>query len=491
MSSDDHPILLTGATGYVGGRLLRALEDAGQRVRCLVLETQTLSSGNSSTTEIVRGDVRDVELLRTAMQGVDTAYYLIYTAAARGPLEDDTRRAATTFARAARQAGLRRIIYLGGLNSGGKYSGHLCGAQEVGEILRESGAQVIELRTSVVVGSGSLAFELVRALAEELPLRFAPRWARTLTRPIAIEDVIAYLVSALETNVEGSAIFEIGGADLASFADLVKEFARQRGRKRWMIPLPVKMPRLSILWLSLIAPVFARISQELVATLCARHFPDNSRALEVFPVRPRGIREAIERALANEGRATALTHWFDALGLRSTMPDCRDVRLGPRIVDSRSLHVPYPAELAFQPIERIGGSTGWYYGNWMWRLRGLMDRMVGGVGANRGRRDPKHLSVGDPVDFWRVEAIDRGHLLRLAAEMRLPGRAWLQFEIEENSHGSKIRQTAIFDPLGIPGLLYWLVLAPSHGLIFNGMLRGIAGAIPKVRDAPQTGAAVL
>jgi hypothetical protein len=367
----------------------------------------------------------------------------------------------------------------------------LCGAQEVGEILRESGAQVIEFRTSVVVGSGSLAFELVRALAEELPLVFAPRWARTLTRPIAIEDVIAYLVSTLETNVEGSATFEIGGADLASFVDLVREFARQRGRKRWMIPLPVKIPRLSILWLSLIAPVFARISQELVATLCARHFPDNSRALAVFPVRPRGIREAIERALINEGRTTALTHWFDALGLRSTMPDCRDVRLGPRIVDSRSMNVPYPAALAFQPIERIGGSTGWYYGNWMWRLRGLMDRMVGGVGANRGRRDPEHLSVGDPVDFWRVEAIDRGHLLRLAAEMRLPGRAWLQFEIEENSHGSKIRQTAIFDPLGIPGLLYWLVLAPSHGLIFNGMLRGIARAIPKPRDAPRAGAAVL
>ncbi len=478
MTHHDCPILLTGATGYVGGRLLRALEDAGRRVRCLVLDSRSLASRTSPNTEIVQGDVRNLELLRAVMQGVDTAYYLVYTAAARGPLEDDTRRAATTFAAAARQTGVRRIIYLGGLNSGGKYSGHLCGAQEVGEILRESGAQVVEFRTSVVVGSGSLAFELVRALAEQLSVVVAPRWARTLTRPIAIEDVIAYLMAALETAVEGNAVFEIGGADLASFSDLVREFGHQRGWKRWVIPLPFKMPRLSILWLSLIAPVFARISQELVATLCARHFPDNSRALEVFPVRPRGIHEAIERARTNEGRPTALTHWFDALGLRSATPDCRDVRLGPRIVDSRSLDVPYPARLAFRPIERIGGTTGWYYGDWMWRVRGLMDWIVGGVGATRGRRDPERLSVGDPVDFWRVEAIDRGRLLRLAAEMRLPGRAWLQFEIEENSHGSKIRQTAIFDPLGIPGLLYWLVLTPSHGLIFNGMLRGIARAIP-------------
>ena len=484
MAHHHRPILLTGATGYVGGRLLRALEDAGRRVRCLVLDSRSLSSCVSPTTEIVQGDVRDLDLLRAVMQGVDTAYYLVYTAAARGPLEDDTRRSAATFAAAARQASVRRIIHLGGLNSGGKYSGHLCGAQEVGDILRESGAQVIDFRTSVIVGSGSLAFELVRALAEQLPVVVAPRWARTLTRPIAIEDVVAYLVAALETGIEGNAVFEIGGADRASFTDLLKELARQRGRKRWVIPLPVLMPRFSILCMSLIAPVYARVSQELVATLCARRFPDDLRALEVFPVQPRGIREAIERALTNEGRPTALTHWFDALGLRSATPDCRDVRLGPRIVDSRSLNVPYPAALAFQPIERIGGKTGWYYGNWMWRLRSLMDRVVGGVGANRGRRDPDRLSVGDPVDFWRVEAIDRGRLLRLAAEMKLPGRAWLQFEIEENSHGSKIRQTAIFDPLGIPGLLYWLVLSPSHGLIFNGMLRGIARAIPKLRDTP-------
>jgi len=479
MTRQEQIILLTGATGYVGGRLLRALERGGRRVRCLVLPSQSFHSDVSSTTEVVQGDVLDQSSLRAAMQGIETAYYLIYRAAANGPFEDDVRRAAVNFATAARQAGVRRIVYLGGLSSGGKYSGTLCPSREIGGILRESGAVVIEFRTSVIVGSGSLAFEMVRAIVEERSVLSPPRWTRTLTRPIAIEDVIAYLMAALDADLREPGIFEIGGADLASFFDLLKEYARQRQLKRLMIPLPVLAPRLSILWMSLVTPVYARIGQELVARLCDKIPLDDSRALAVFPVRPRGVREAIARALTNEGDSTAPTRWSDALESTAVARGQQKLKFGPRIVDSRSLHVAFPPALAFQPIERIGGKTGWYYANWLWQLRGLLDAMLGGVGANRGRRDPDKLSVGDPVDFWRVEALERGRLLRLTAEMKLPGRAWLQFELEENSHGSCIRETAIFDPIGISGLLYWYVLSPAHEAIFTGMLKGIERAIPR------------
>ena len=477
MTRRDQLILLTGATGYVGGRLLRALEHGGRNVRCLVLPSQALRSDVAPTTEVVQGDVLDQGSLRAAMQGVETAYYLIYRAATNGPFEDDVRRAAVNFATAARQAGVRRIVYLGGLSSGGKYSGTLCASREIGGILRESGAVVVEFRTSVIVGSGSLAFEMVRAIVEGRSVLSPPRWTRTPTRPIAIEDVIAYLMAALDADLRQPGIFEIGGADLASFFDLLKEYARQRGLKKLMIPLPVLAPRLSILWMSLVTPVYARIGQELVARLCDKIPLDDSRALAVFPVRPRGIREAIARALTNEGDSTAPTRWSDAVESPAARAQ-REMRFGPRIVDSRSLHVAFPPALAFQPIERIGGDTGWYYANWLWQLRGLLDAMLGGVGANRGRRDPDKLSVGDPVDFWRVEALERGRLLRLSAEMKLPGRAWLQFELEENSRGSCIRETAIFDPIGILGLLYWYVLSPAHEAIFTGMLKGIERAIP-------------
>jgi uncharacterized protein DUF2867 len=244
---------------------------------------------------------------------------------------------------------------------------------------------------------------------------------------------------------------------------------------------------LTILWLSLVTPAYARIGQELVATLCHKRTMDHTRALEVFPIRPRGVREAIERALQNEGRPSAPTHWSDALDRPPTTP-ALEVKFGPRIVDSRSLDVPQPAALAFGPVERIGGITGWYYANWLWRLRGLLDTMLGGVGTNRGRRDPEKLRVGDTVDFWRVEAIERGRLLRLASEMKLPGRAWLQFEIADNARGSCILQTAIFDPVGLPGLFYWYLLFPFHELIFPGMLKGIARAIPR-REQTQSPAA--
>lgn len=477
MARRENLILLTGVAGYFGRRLLRALEKAGRPVRCLVTPSESSPESVSATTEFTPGDLLDPAFIRVAMQGVDTAYYFPHKRALRAPFEEDPRRAATEFAAAARQAGVKRIIYLGGLSGGGRYSGHVWKPQEIAGILRDSGAQVIEFRAPVILGPGSLAFEMVRAVVESLPVMVAPRWTRTPTYPIAIEDVIAYMMAALDVEVRESAVFEIGGPDKASFSDLLKEYARQRGLKIWLLPMPVRMPRLSILGLSLCTPMYGRIAQELVATLCNKSRLDHTRALEAFPIRPRGIREAIEHAWRSEGDGADGTPASAGHRLRPARRKQSGVRFGPRIIDSRSAQVPYPPAAAFQPIERIGGKTGWYYANWLWKLRGLLDVMVGGVGTSRGRRDPQKLAVGDVVDFWRVEAIEGEHLLRLAAEMKLPGRAWLQFELERNGNGSTIRQTAIFDPIGLSGLLYWYVLSPAHEMIFPGMLRGIERAI--------------
>jgi uncharacterized protein YbjT (DUF2867 family) len=449
-----HSLLLVGASSYVGARLRGALEGEGHCVRCLPDDSCDASDSTS---------------LRAAMRGVDTAYYLPHKESWRGRFQDRTRRDALDFAAAVRQAGLRRIIYLGGLSDGGKYTGRLCSPQEVADILRNSGATVVEFRTSLIVGPGSLAFEMLRTIVETLPAGAAPRWTRTPIRPIAVDDVVGYLVAALQSDDCANVAFDIGGADIVSVTDLLRDYARQRGLRRFLLPLPVNAPRLSILWLSLISPAYGRISQELVAALCHTPSLDNSRALETFPVRPIGIREAIARAS------------------ESLLPACRGARapaentFGPRIVDCRSLHVARPPSLAFRPVERIGGKTGWYYADWLWRLRGWLDVLLGGVGLRPGRRDPEEISVGDRVDFWRVEAFERDRLLRLAGEMKLPGRAWLQFEVDPAKQGSMIRQTAVFDPIGLAGLLYWYILYPFHELIFPGMLRGIARAIPSSR----------
>lgn len=453
-------------------------------MRSITRHPEALRQRVAADTEVVRGDVLDAASLATAMAGVHTAYYLVHSMASANSFEEEDRRAANLFGTAAREAGVKRIIYLGGLGSGSELSAHLRSRQEAGRILRECGVPTIEFRASIVIGSGSASFEMIRALVEKLPAMITPRWVKTHTQPIAIQDVIAYLLQALTLEIDHSQIIEIGGADQVSYLDLMKEYGHQRGLRRLMIPVPILSPRLSSLWLGLVTPVYARVGRELVDSLRNETIVHDRSADSLFSVSPLGFRDALKRALVNEDRQFAATHWTDAFSSVGATPEWGGAKFGRRIVDSRSARVPFPPAVAFRPVERVGGQTGWYYANWLWNIRGLLDLAVGGAGVRRGRRDPDRLLVGSTVDFWRVEEIQRGKLLRLSAEMRLPGRAWLQFEVEPDGSGSILRQTAIFDPVGIMGQLYWYVLYPLHQFVFAGMLRGIVRAMGReVREA--------
>ena len=473
---DTRRVLVAGGTGYVGGRLLRVLEASGQPLRCLARKPEFLRPRVAASTEVVGGDVLEMSSLDAAMKDVHTAYYLVHSMAAGGGFEERDRLGAENFARAARDNGVKRIVYLGGLGGGERLSAHLASRQEVGEILRGSGVPTIEFRASIIIGSGSLSFEMVRALVEKLPVMITPRWVRSRAQPISIEDVLAYLSKALELADDNSYVFEIGGADQVSYRDIMREYARQRGLRRIMIPVPVLTPWLSSLWLGLVTPIYARVGRQLIEGVKNDTVVEDDLALRVFDLRPKGIREAIARALSNEEQEFAETRWSDSLSSRSAPAAWGGERFGSRIVDSETISVPCRPAMAFAPIRRMGGETGWYYADWLWRLRGLIDLFVGGAGMRRGRRSQESLVPGDTVDFWRVEAFEPDKLLRLLSEMRLPGRAWLQFEVEGDESGSVIRQTAIFDPVGLPGLVYWYGLYPIHKAVFKGMLRGIAKA---------------
>jgi uncharacterized protein YbjT (DUF2867 family) len=460
-------------------------------LRCLVRTPERLAGRVAATTELVRGDVLEPGDLARAMQGVGAAYYLVHSMGGPHDFLETDRRAAEAFAAAARDAGVGRVIYLGGLGKGPDLSPHLASRHEVGRILRDGGVPAIELRSSIIIGSGSLSFELIRALVERLPIMTTPRWVATRTQPIAIEDVLEYLVQALEIDLPESEICEIGGPDRVSYGDIMKEYARQRGLQRRFIPLPVLSPRLSSLWLGLITPIYARIGRELIDGVRNETVVDEPSAERRFRVQPLGIRNAIARALANEDREFAETRWSDALSSNRSDTSHGGERFGSRIVDSRTAQVAADAAGAFAPIRRIGGDAGWYWGDWLWKLRGFLDLLVGGVGIRRGRRDPEHLMPGDPLGFWRVEAVEPDRLLRLRAETKTPGRAWLQFEVEPNGTESVIRQTAVFDPRGLAGLVYWYALYPLHKLVFAGMLRGITAAANRTpaienRASPRT-----
>ncbi len=417
------------------------------------------------------------------MAGVHTAYYLVHSMGSPGEFEATDREAARNFGDAARAVGVRRMIYLGGLGDPERsLSSHLRSRQEVGEVLRGCGVPLVEFRASIVIGSGSVSFELIRALVERLPVMMTPRWVRTPAQPIAIEDLIEYLVEALDLPDGTNRSFEIGGADQVSYGDIMREYARQRGLRRWMIPVPLLTPRLSSLWLGLVTPVYARVGRKLIDGVRNPTVVRDSKALEVFRVRPRNFRQAVERALRNEDHEFATTRWSDALSSGAEPRNWGGVRFGSRIVDSRAVCVDVPPSVAFRPIRRIGGPTGWYSAPFLWRLRGFLDLLVGGVGLRRSRRDPENLAVGDALDWWRVEAYEPDRLLRLSAEMKVPGRAWLEFEVNADSSGSTIRQTAVFDPLGLAGLLYWYGLYPLHQWVFRGMLQGIVKACQRAKN---------
>ncbi|MDE3200027.1 MAG: SDR family oxidoreductase [Acidobacteriota bacterium] len=445
-------VLIAGATGYVGGELLVKLLDAGYRVRCLARRPEVLRAKALPGLEVVEGDVLNPESVRAAMAGVSSTYYLVHSMGSTQSFEEQDRKGAQNFANAARDAGVHRIIYLGGLGrSADQLSDHLRSRQEVGQILRSSGISVIEFRASVVIGSGSLSFEMIRALVERLPVMIAPRWVSVEAQPIAIADLLAYLLAALHHPMNTSEIYEIGGSDRVSYGGLMREYARQRGLKRLVLSVPFLTPRLSSLWLGLVTPLYVRVGRKLIDSIRHSTVVEDMKAMAEFSIRPCGFREAISAAINSDTKYLK--------------------------TDSRTIHVNASQADAFVAIRRIGGASGWYYANWLWQLRGWMDTLVGGVGMKRGRRDPDSLSVGDVLDCWRVQAIEPDRLLRLVAEMKLPGRAVLEFEVIGKVNGSVIRQTASFDPRGILGRAYWYSVMPFHYFVFRGMLQGIAAKV--------------
>ncbi len=475
-------ILLTGATGCIGGRLLAVLEARGHRVRCLTRRPAALAERLGPHTRAVRGDCLDPASLQGAFAGISTAYYLVHSMGNAADFEAQDRAAARNFGAAARSAGVRRIVYMGGLGASAALSRHLRSRHETGEVLRESGVPVVEFRSAVVIGAGSLSFELIRALVERLPVMVCPAWVRTATQPIALADVVAYLAAALYLPHGDSRVFEVGGADIVSYGGIMQEYARQRGLRRRLIPVPLLTPRLSSLWLGLTTPVYARVGRELIDGLRTATVVNDAAARTAFRVRPCGLRQAIAGALEEEDAVFAAGPWSEAALRAGTALRWGGVRIRTRLVHSCAADVPVAAAAAFAPIRRIGGDNGWYYGDWIWRLRGLADRLLGGVGMHRGRRDPQRLAVGDVLDCWRVEACEPDARLRLAAEMKVPGRAWLQFDVTPRNDGTcTVRQTAVFDARGLWGRFYWHALYPAHVLLFRGLLRSIAGRA--VREA--------
>lgn len=468
-------ILLTGATGYVGGVLLPELERQGHSIRCLARRPLKLDGQAGPQTEVMAGDASNPDDLARACDGIDVAYWLVHSMESGVDFERADRLAAERFATAAKNAGVKRIVYLGGLGGDDdRLSAHLRSRHEVGAILRASGMDVVEFRASIIVGAGSFSFDLVRTLVERLPVMICPAWLATPTQPIAIADIVAYLAAAAEVPPGTARIFEIGGPDKVSYGAIMREYARQRGLMRLMIPVPVLTPRLSGLWLALVAPRYSKVGRKLIDGLKNPTVVTSDAATRDFSVRPRDLATAIREAVTEEDNAFAGKRWADFADIEDLPRRYGGGHEGRRLVDHRHTIVAVSPEQAFAAIERIGGKNGWYAFDWLWTIRGWLDRLIGGPGMSRGRNDPESLRPGDTLDCWRVEICEPPRRLRLAAEMKLPGRGWLEFEVVPRDGDVTIHQTAVFDPHGLGGLLYWYAIWPLHEIVFRRMLSGIA-----------------
>jgi len=472
-------ILVTGATGYVGGRLVPRLLDAGHRVRCLVRDRSRLQGRPwLNRVELVTGDVLQSESLADAMRDVSVVYYLIHSLGGGSDFTERDLLAARNCAAAASQARVSRIIYLGGLgDSQSELSAHLRSRQETGAALREAGVPVTEFRAAVIVGSGSLSFEMIRYLTERLPAMICPRWVFTRTQPIAIRNVLDYLVSALDCPESAGRILEIGGRDVLTYAEMMTGYALARRLKRRLIAVPVLTPRLSSYWVHLITPIPANIARPLIKGLGNEVIVRDDTARRLFPaIELLDYATAVRLALEKWKTGDVQTAWSDALtssqGQRTPVTLISSEGM---IIERRQRVVGAGPDAVFRSFAGLGGARGWLYLNWTWQVRGAFDRLVGGVGMRRGRRDPESLRVGDALDFWRVEAVEPGQRVRLRAEMKVPGRAWLEFQAIAQPDGrTLLTQTAFFEPKGLLGLLYWYVLYPVHSLIFSGLIRRIA-----------------
>ncbi|MBG0561891.1 SDR family oxidoreductase [Actinoplanes aureus] len=484
--------LVTGATGYIGGRLAPRLLDAGHLVRCLSRSAGRLRDVPwADQVEIVEADLADPASLPAAFDGIEAAYFLMHSLGSPD-FERRDREAAANFAAAARAAGVRRIIYLGGPEPppGERPSAHLRSRAEVGKILLDSGVPTVVLRAPVIIGSGSASFEMLRYLTERLPAMVCPRWVGNRIQPIAVRDVLRYLIGAAELPPEVNRGFDIGGADVLTYAEMMRRYARVAGLpRRVILPTRVLSPWLSAHWVGLITPVPNAIARPLVASLVHEAVAQENDLAALLPgPAPLGFDESVRLALSKIRDADVETRWSTATGgdaAAEPLPSDPDWSGGSLYVDERSRPVNAPADRLWRVIEGIGGENGWYSFPLAWSVRGWVDRLAGGVGLRRGRRDRHRLRVGEALDWWRVEEIVPGSLLRLRAEMKVPGRAWLEMRAEPDGNGGSVyRQRAVFLPRGLAGHLYWASVLPFHGIVFNGMARNITSEAELLRGGP-------
>jgi uncharacterized protein YbjT (DUF2867 family) len=467
-------ILVVGASGYIGGRLVPILSASGHELVLMSRDSRSLEARFPQAT-VVTADLLDPETLPSGLERIDVAYYLAHSmGSGERRFADRDREAARNFALAAKQAGVSRLVYLGGLGDDSTdLSPHLASRHETGVQLAAHGVPVTEFRAAVIIGSGSASFEILRHLTERLPIMITPRWVATRCQPIGIADVLDYLLGALD-HPEVTGIVELGGPDILSYGDMMRAYARIRGLHRLMIPVPVLTPRLSSYWVSLISPVPAGIARPLIEGLRNEVIVRDPRPAAAFGINPIPYVEALARAVDRTEPDGVESTWFDAVVAADRASLSSVVSRDGMIVERRERAVAASPERIFAEVERLGGAGGWPYANVLWRIRGLVDRLVGGVGMRLGRRQPDLLRVGDALDFWRVEEIRRPTVLRLRAEMKVPGRAWLQYEVSPIDGGSRLVQSAFFEPKGLPGLVYWYALYPVHGLIFRGTVRALA-----------------
>lgn len=467
-------ILVLGATGYIGGRLVPRLILKGHAVRCLVRNPHKLRDRKWPGVEIAEGDVLKPETLAAAMQGIDVVYYLVHSLqAGEKKFEELDRQAAQNAADAARAAGVKRIIYLGGLGKRGEEtSAHLRSRHQVGDILRSSDVPVTEFRAAVIIGSGGVSFEMMHHLVNRLPIMICPKWIFVKTQPISVRDVLHYLVECLDISQSTGRVLDIGGPEILSYGDMMKIIARVLGLKRVLIPVPFLTPTLSSYWINWVTPIPKSIARTLIGGLKSETICENQNAKNMFHFRLTPFEESVRRSFGKVNMHRVETRWTDAE--KPYERDEEEIDPSHFLKDIRKRQADVPASKLFASVQSIGGDNGWYAVNGLWRIRGFIDKQIGGVGLRRGRRHPVELMVGDALDFWRVEDFVPGHRLVLRAEMKLPGRAWLDFQVEpvDETH-SRLIQTARFYPHGLLGLAYWYLLGPLHVLVFNGMADGI------------------